>query len=235
MNENQCINETTEQQYISDIRENVHAKSDHMNCETSGKTLERQSNIKEHKNEHSGMNRFECGKCGELFDGKSELGEHQRCKHIDKPAEKISSCNKCDKTYDSMSKLRRHDWRCHREIECIICGENIASRKDIKSHKESKHKMFSKVFCKFFPNCIDEDECLYEHERNVHETENTICAAGENCIDQSCKFSEQSHMKKKRITLCKFQANCNRLNCSFKHIVERKSFLEVGSRNSKEK
>ena len=174
-------------------------------------------------------------KCGKLFDSLSELNEHLRCVHVEKPAETINSCNKCDKSYDSMSKLRRHDWRCHRGLECNVCGEDIPSRQELKEHRESKHQMFFKVFCKFFPDCIDGNECLYEHERNTHEKENYFCAAGEQCDDQSCKFSEQNHKKTKAKVLCKFQSNCNRLNCTFKHIVARKAFLGVGSKNTREK
>ena len=61
-----------------------------------------------------------------------------------------------------MSKLRRHDQRCHREIECNKCGETIASRQDLKRHRELEHQ----VFCRFFPNCMDEEECLYEYDEN---------------------------------------------------------------------
>jgi hypothetical protein len=38
-----------------------------------------------------------------------------------------------------MSKLRRHDWRCHREVEFNICGEFIKCRQDIKKHREIVH------------------------------------------------------------------------------------------------
>ena len=50
----------------------------------------------------------------------------------------------------------------------------------------------------------------------------SFCKRGEECTDQSCKFSEDKHINR---TECKFQGNCNRFNCSFKHNEERKAFL----------
>ena len=122
-----------------------------------------------------------------------------------------------------MSKLRRHDWRCHRQIECNICGELIPSRQDIKQHRELKHKMFRRVFCRYFPNCLDEEDCLFEHTaKEGSRNEDDYCVNGQKCNDQSCNFSEQKHFEVRM--LCKFQANCNRLNCSYKHSAPRKTF-----------
>ena len=92
-----------------------------------------------------------------------------------------------------MSKLMRHDWRCHREVECNICGEFIKCRQDIKKHREIVHRMFRKVFCKFFPSCLDEDECIHEHvnESNEIDTNEVLfCKNGEKWNEQSCNFSE---------------------------------------------
>ena len=81
---------------------------------------------------------------------------------------------------------------------------------------------------------MDEEECLYEHEKDPKEDEsNGYCSKGEECDDQACNFSERSHVIKRLI--CTFQSNCNRLNCPYKHTVARKAFLEVGASNSKEK
>ena len=60
------------------------------------------------------------------------------------------SCQKCTKVYATMTKLRRHDWRCHREIECNKCGEIISSRQEMKSHRENAHGMRNKVYCRYF-------------------------------------------------------------------------------------
>ena len=86
--------------------------------------------------------------------------------------------------------------------------------------------MFKKVFCKYFPECLDGDECFFEHEKDNSVTERnaySYCPNGEKCDDQSCKYNEQRHTSS---VLCKFQAICNRLNCQFKHSVPRKAFLE---------
>ena len=63
-----------------------------------------------------------------------------------------------------MSKLRRHDWRSHRQIDCNICGENLQSRQEISGHRKSVHQMYRKLKCRFYPDCIDDNKCLFEHE-----------------------------------------------------------------------
>ena len=62
-----------------------------------------------------------------------------------------------------MNKLRRHDWRNHREIECNICSEIIENRQQISEHRRTKHQMYRKIQCTFFPDCYDGDECFFEH------------------------------------------------------------------------
>ena len=111
--------------------------------------------------------------------------------------------------YGSMIKLRRHDWRSHREVECNICGEILESRQNISCHRKTKHEIKTIQKCKFFPGCIDEEECFFKHE--------------------------EDEVQKSRNVLCRFQVNCNRLRCSFKHNGERKAFLGVGCTNLKEK
>ena len=89
--------------------------------------------------------------------------------------------------------------------------------------------MFNKVYCRYFPECLDGDECFFEHEKDCNvggANDGSYCLSGEKCNDQSCNFSEQKHSL---IKPCKFQANCTRLNCPFKHNVARKSFLEESS------
>ena len=125
-----------------------------------------------------------------------------------------------------MSKLRRHDWRNHREIMCNSCGDNLPSRQELKEHRASKHQMMKKVYCRYFPNCLDEDECLYVHEK-IEESRTSGCVDGSSCRDQSCKFTDKEHMENK--IMCKFQRNCNRLNCAYIHTGNRKAFLEPGS------
>ena len=50
---------------------------------------------------------------------------------------------------------------------------------------------------------MDGDECLFEHTREPNDA--SYCPNGRKCDDQSCKYSEQSHVTSKM--LCKFQAN----------------------------
>ena len=96
---------------------------------------------------------------------------------------------------------------------------------NIKSHRETKHQLYQKVYCKFFPACMDGDECLYEHSQGSNEV--SYCPSGQMCNDQTCKFSEQKHIKPK--VLCIFQSNCKRLNCPYTHTATRKAFLGEGS------
>ena len=135
-----------------------------------------------------------------------------------------------------MSKLRRHDWRSHREVNCNICGEMLNSRQSISGHRQAKHQMNKIAICKYYPECIDEDECFFKHEEQNEEIDKNrmFCTEGEECSNQSCTKSEAYHKNTKNF-LCRFQENCNKLKCSFKHTIERKAFLGVGSLNSKEK
>ena len=96
--------------------------------------------------------------------------------------------------------------------------------------------------CKYFPDCIDGDECFFEHKTSINaesesESENggqhrSFCPDGKNCSDQSCQFSESNHRDAGQI-LCRFQSNCNREKCSFKHNIARKAFLGEGSVRTK--
>ena len=167
---------------------------------------------------------YKCDKCDKV----SKSGEEQREHIITMHADKVFNCQICNKPYTSMSLLRRHDWRCHRMIECNMCGEGITSRSHIKEHREVKHQISQKVFCKYYPNCLDGDECLFVHE--VGPGGDSVCPEGEKCNNQSCNFSEQSHTKSK--LLCIFQAKCNRLNCPFKHTVPRNAFLGESFKNN---
>ena len=137
---------------------------------------------------------YNCNKCEYESQIENEFKKHVQQKHVDQKF----SCNKCDKEYNTMAKLRRHDWRSHRQIECNICGKSIESRQEIKNHRQTEHKMFKTVFCKFFPDCLDEDECLFEHGKNDTIKDGVeVCSQGRKCNDQSCKYSEQQHVQVK--------------------------------------
>ena len=95
--------------------------------------------------------------------------------------------------------------------------------------------MSRKIQCTFFPNCIDEDECFFEHKEGTNGADemerieqNRYCTNGEKCSGHSCQFSERNHIDVKSV-LIRFQANCNRRSCMYKYEVERKTFLVVPS------
>ena len=133
-----------------------------------------------------------------------------------------------------MSKLRRHDWRSHRKVDCSICGELLQSRDQISNHRNIVHRMVRKIKCKFYPDCLDEDECFFVHEEaSTQEKEaNNFCLEGENCQDQSCEFPEREHRGASNI-LCRFQSKCNNPACRYKHVIEKASFLGDCTQNFK--
>ena len=228
-----------------------HTENTVFNCRKCDKNVKARPEIDNHVQEHRTKTSSGCDECNERLTTMSSLDKHSeemitqdaevgnKCNRCDQSffleeelnmhmvtfqAERVFNCQRCDKPYESMSLLRRHDWRCHREIECNKCGETIKSRTDIKSHRETKHQMYQKVYCKFFPECIDSEECLYEHVKGSNEV--SFCPNGQMCNDQACKFSDKKHAKQN--VLCMFQANCKRLNCSYTHTTTRKAFLGEG-------
>ena len=101
----------------------------------------------------------------------------------------------------------------------------LASRQELKEHRKKEHDMVRKIACRFFPDCYDGDECLFEHINLMNgEKFDNCCPNGQNCSNQECTFSEKQHRILNRNT-CKFQALCNRAGGQFKHNVPRKAFL----------
>ena len=220
---NQCVEKFRSKSDLEEHIKSKHGTISDSKCEKCDEKLptvsDRESHMKERHSEENVIT-YNCNECEHTFAVKEELNTHIISFH----AEKVYNCQKCNKPYTSMSLLRRHDWRCHRDIDCNMCGENLKSREYIKIHRENKHQIYQRTFCKYFPNCIDGDECLFEHAQEINGS--SCCPNGQNCDDQSCKFSEQRHSTAK--VLCKFQTNCNRLNCPYTHSGTRKAFLGEG-------
>ena len=206
------------------IHAETHIQVKSYNCETCGKSFLNEDNFNEHIKTHRKHVTFRCDKY--CFDGKNELATHLKTHGLDTPSE--IKGRKCGKVYSNMSKLRRHDWRSHMMVECNICGVGLNSREEIGSHRRSEHQMFRRMQCKYFPDCIDEEECFFAHDENVsprvEETRSRYCLKGESCEDQSCGYSEANHKNVKNV-MCMFQAKCTRSECMFKHIMDRASFL----------
>ena len=194
----------------------------HFSCEQCSKIFAKEQGLIKHREIHEQKLEFKCAECGKSFCDNSEFVEHMKYhKNIE------HKCEKCGKIYSEMSKLRRHDWRSHRSIECTICSEILENRQEITKHRQNTHKMFRTLTCKFYPNCYDGDECLFEHVENMENSQEG-CPNGQVCKDQECNFSEKEHINPIRNGLCKFQEKCNRISCPYKHIVLRKHFLGVG-------
>ena len=165
--------------------------------------------------------------CEERRNETDEVNSHVKAHY----KETEGKCSKCDKVYSNMSKLRRHDWRSHRAIECNICSEMLNSIEEISNHRKTEHQMIRRVKCKYFPNCIDEEECFFAHEdiqssqsAGLNIGRNRYCPRGESCDNQACEFSERNHLNAENV-MCRFQAKCSRSECMYKHVMERTSFL----------
>ena len=193
-------------------------------CKHCDKIYTSNRELKEHEEFHSRKKFWKCNYCDKMFTEKSLLGEHLKL-HEQQSSTTEHRCNQCENGYSDMRQLRRHDWRCHRSIECTICKKMLNSRQDISSHRQNEYGMFRKISCRFYPDCFDGEECLYEHSNMVPNGESISgCPNGQNCSDQSCSFNEQKHRNVNQ-NLCRFQARCNRAGCLYKHNVARQAFL----------
>ena len=234
----------------------VHSEGIFVTCDLCEQSFSTDTLLKEHKDEHKNINVYGCQNCRESFRSEDDLRHHQKVhrggicvscdqcdrsfstdvlmkEHKESVHDQQFNCQKCDKFYSSMKKLRRHDWRSHREVSCNICEEKIDSREEISNHRRSKHNMFRKILCKFYPACLDGDECFFSHDESdtdniKSDMSNNFCPRGESCTDQSCSFSESNHRKLNNI-LCRYQANCSRRACGYLHSVKRRAFLDEGS------
>ena len=218
-------------------------------CKSGNSCLKSSQESQEHLGEHSRTTPIQCGKCEEIFVNKEESAKHmeincsnvqfkcQECDEIFDESENLNEhmkkhqkveqfkCCKCVKAYSSMHKLRRHDWRSHRNVECNICGEQLESRDSISSHRKDVHQMVNKIRCKFFPDCLDEDECFFVHDKgtSLENQKKYYCEEGVNCKDQACEFPEREHKNTNNI-LCRYQSKCNMPMCRFRHVVEKPLF-----------
>ena len=194
-----------------------------LDCKECGEIFIYENLVRDQVKNHAQSGSDKCYKCEQKASSKDEhethLGLHSRQSSNTK-----YQCSKCENEYYDMRKLRRHDWRAHRQIECSICTEMLKSRQELKEHRKQEHQMLKKVACKFYPDCYDGDECLFDHINLDAEISVNFCLNGQNCSNQECLFSEKQHRIYNQIT-CKFQALCNRAGCQFKHNVQRKAFL----------
>ena len=142
------------------VKKNETEKNEYK-CNTCGKVFPSNDNLEEHKLGHGKTNVVACKECEKTFSTNDDLEEH-KLNHEIRIDSGEHQCNKCDKAYETMSKLRRHDWRSHREVDCSICGDILASRQEIGCHRQNKHQLFRIASCKFYPNCIDGSECFFQ-------------------------------------------------------------------------
>ena len=171
--------------YADVVKSSLHSQTQEQVRVVGGECREKllsENELDAHKKKHA-ENKINCKNCAELFTSKKLLFDHvkiheqpevEECHNSRRDQKRIESnekqfisskyqCSKCDNSYFDMRKLRRHDWRAHRQIECSICMETLTSRQQLKEHRQHVHKMLKKIPCKFYPECFDEDECLFEH------------------------------------------------------------------------
>ena len=83
---------------------------------------------------------------------------------------------------------------------------------------------------KFFNDgqCVDADECLYSHNKDKSNKEQTqrkkrsivdtdFCKDGLNCAQVDCEYGDDKHRRIRDVP-CRFQENCTKQECPFKHI-----------------
>ena len=198
----------------------THKVEEHYKCELCENMFKDKKSFTDHAIEHVSNTSSKCNKSGKISESKIQVTQHEEKNERDE-----FKCKKCEKVYSSMSNLRRHDWRSHRDVKCNICDDRIESRQEIGKHRQNKHQIFRKTFCRFYPECLDGDECLFSHEQENESLNGAqLCPRGQTCSDQSCKFTEANHRNVNNI-LCKFQAKCSRKFCPFQHSVTRTAFL----------
>ena len=177
---------------LKDHQKSHIAESLEIKCNIYSRSFTLKDDLSDHEKIHNSQ---KCNFCGTYFESKTELTKHMS---VHNQTDSDFHCEKCTKSYTSMGKLRRHDWRSHRKIDCNICGKTLQSREAISDHRKAEHRMFRKAKCLFFPNCIDEDECFFEHDINAVEKNEILkkpifCPDGMNCKNQGCEYSEAKH------------------------------------------
>ena len=216
-----------------------------IDCTLCDKTTESRQSLKHHK--QSIHNMTKTLKC--KFSSKELCIDGDECLYThEEPTDKVEisiqnnaesnsvkntiSCQNCDKTYTTDFEIKRHIWRSHQEVECILCGQVLCSRQELEKHKRQSHGITKIKPCRFWSSggCVDGDECLFSHETipntfyNINETpeadlkKDKYCKMGIKCARQ-CGISDEGHKKVKNI-LCKFNKKCTKQQCYFKHTAE---------------
>ena len=202
----------------------THIEEEAYKCELCGHFFQDKISITDHALEHVLHKSSRCDTSKVRSDSRTRMKNHEK-----QPESLEFQCKLCEKIYPSMKELRRHDWRSHRAVNCNICDEKIESRQDIGDHRKTKHQLSKKIYCRFYPECLDGDECFFVHEQIKRPiSRGPMCPKGQFCSDQSCEYSEGNH-KNPNHTMCKFQAQCTRKLCPFQHSVERVAFLAEAS------
>ena len=133
-------------------------------CETCGKNMYHQKNLKEHQAIHT--REFMCDICGKGFAHKRVLHRH-RNKHT---KEKPFTCTLCPKVYYDEISLKRHV-KGHQDviqITCHVCGEAV-NETSMKTHMTNRHSESDKVECPICKKVLKRKSYLAGHIKEVHQ------------------------------------------------------------------
>ena len=110
-------------------------------CSICGIKCSRPDSLRNHiKSFHSDNKHvFIC--CGKTFKRADKLKHHTKTAHILKNHEdRDSECNQSEPKFKDGQKVKKHlKWRNKKSLHCIPCDKNFATKRDLKSHKNSFH------------------------------------------------------------------------------------------------
>ncbi|XP_065571730.1 zinc finger protein 675-like [Artemia franciscana] len=136
-------------------------------CEECGARFRQVSQLKVHKRIHSNEKAFTCEVCGKSFRHHDSLKEHHNLHTGETPF----ACTVCGKAFRQKKMLRIHNCNYIWPQNCVKCGEELQSARDLTAHKIHCREVFACKYCVL--TCSSETE-LKEHIA-IHKAETRQC------------------------------------------------------------
>ena len=136
-------------------------------CEECGARFRQVSQLKVHKRIHSNEKAFTCEVCGKSFRHHDSLKEHHNLHTGETPF----ACTVCGKAFRQKKMLRIHNCNYIWPQNCVKCGEELQSARDLTAHKIHCRQVFACKYCVL--TCSSETE-LKEHIA-IHKAETRQC------------------------------------------------------------
>eukprot|EP00088_Acartia_fossae_P007069 TRINITY_DN13283_c0_g1_i7.p1 TRINITY_DN13283_c0_g1~~TRINITY_DN13283_c0_g1_i7.p1 ORF type:complete len:528 (+),score=103.60 TRINITY_DN13283_c0_g1_i7:64-1584(+) len=115
-------------------------------CSVCNEAFDVMKDLKSHmKTQHDlKLRNYSCGTCREIFHDVPSLQLH-----INETNHKSeSNCNICGKVFHHESYLQRHiEIRHSQKLKCEECGESLASKSDLRKHKNEVHNRLKEKIC----------------------------------------------------------------------------------------